>query len=184
VAISDAEAFRECLGHFPTGVTVVTSRTSDGPVGFVVGSFFSVSLDPLLVGFAAGRNSYTWSAIKRTGSFCVNVLGTHQLELSARMSGPGDRFEGISHGDAPVSGAPLLDGVPAWVDCTIDAIHPAGDHDLVVGRVEAFDVAGDNLEPLIFHRRLFGGFVQVQGGSDGEAGGAASGAAADDRAAS
>ncbi len=79
MAISDAEAFRECLGHFPTGVTVVTSRTSDGPVGFVVGSFFSVSLDPLLVGFAAGRNSYTWSAIKRTGSFCVNVLGTNQL---------------------------------------------------------------------------------------------------------
>ncbi|MEZ5374302.1 MAG: flavin reductase family protein [Microthrixaceae bacterium] len=160
----DAAAFREVLGHFPTGVTVVTSRTESGPVGFVIGSFFSVSLDPLLVGFAAGRDSSTWAAIKSTGSFCVNVLGTHQLELSGRMSGPGDRFAGISHSDAPVSGAPLLDGVPAWVDCTIDAIHPAGDHDLVVGRVEAFDAdadADEDWSPLIFHRRAFGGFVEV-----------------------
>jgi flavin reductase (DIM6/NTAB) family NADH-FMN oxidoreductase RutF len=71
VTSADVAAFRECLGHFPTGVTVVTARTEAGPVGFVVGSFFSVSLDPLLVGFAAGRNSSTWAAIKLVGSFCV-----------------------------------------------------------------------------------------------------------------
>lgn len=157
----DTMAFREALGHYPTGVTVVTARTGDGPVGFVVGSFFSVSLDPLLVGFAAGRQSSTWTAIKAAGSFCVNVLGTHQLDLSARMSGAGDRFEGVSHSEAPVSHAPLLDGVLAWVDCTIDAVHVAGDHDLVIGRVEAFDAHPDGGEPLIFLRRAFGGFAAV-----------------------
>lgn len=165
---ADVAAFRECLGHFPTGVTVVTARTEAGPVGFVIGSFFSVSLDPLLVGFAAKRESTTWTAIEQAGTFCVNILGSHQLELSARMSGPGDRFAGLSHTSAPVSGAPLLDGVPAWVDCTIDAVHPAGDHDIVVGRVEAFDAHADrSTGPLVFHRRMFGGFVEVEkvGGS-------------------
>ena len=161
VVNADAAAFRECLGHYPTGVTVVTARTEDGPAGFVVGSFFSVSLNPLLVGFAAGRESSTWGAIRPTGAFCVNVLGTHQLDLSSRMSGSGDRFEGISHSESPVSGAPLLDGVLAWVDCTIDAVHAAGDHDLVVGRVEAFDAHPDGGDPLIFHRRAFGGFAAV-----------------------
>ena len=163
VTSADVAAFRECLGHFPTGVTVVTARTEAGPVGCVVGSFFSVSLDPLLVGFAAGRHSTTWAAIRQVGSFCVNILGTDQLDLSSQMSGTDDRFSGLSHTNAPVSGAPVLDGVPAWVDCSIEAIHPAGDHDLVVGRVEAFEANADHSSgPLIFHRRAFGGFVEAE----------------------
>src|SRR5205823_12880094 len=100
---------RQVLGHFPTGVTVITAR-GEGPVGVSVAQFFSVALDPLLIGFCAIRDSSTWPAIRQAGSFCVNVLADDQEALSRRFSQADiDRFEGVARAPAP-SGAPPLGG--------------------------------------------------------------------------
>ncbi len=155
--MSQAE-FRRVLGNFATGVTVVTAPAADGetsPAGFACQSFSSLSLDPPLVSFMVGRTSTTWPRIARAGVFCVNVLGAHQGELCRgfAVSG-GNKFAGVGHDAAPVSGSPRLDGALAWVDCTVHAVHTGGDHLIVVGRVDALG-AGEEAAPLLFHRGRF-----------------------------
>jgi 3-hydroxy-9,10-secoandrosta-1,3,5(10)-triene-9,17-dione monooxygenase reductase component len=143
--------FREVLGHFPTGVTVITGTAGELPVGLTVGSFFSLSLEPCLVGFCAARTSSSWPKIKQFGRFCANVLAHDQQELCRRFSlFGGDRFCGVRW-RAGESGAPRLDGVLAWVDCTIDAVHDGGDHEICIGRVSALGIERD-CAPLIFFR--------------------------------
>ncbi|MFJ9621177.1 flavin reductase family protein [Streptomyces sp. NPDC101181] len=150
--------FRRVLGHFASGVTVISARDADGPTGFACQSFASLSLDPPLVSFMVARTSTTWPRIARAGAFCVNILGAEQGALcrAFAVSG-GDKFAGVPHGDAPATGSPLLDSVPAWIDCRVHAVHPGGDHLVVVGRVAALD-AVDEGEPLLFHRGAFGRF--------------------------
>jgi flavin reductase (DIM6/NTAB) family NADH-FMN oxidoreductase RutF len=151
--------FRQVLGHFPTGVTAVTAVGADGePVGFAVSSFFSVSLEPALVGFCAGKASSAWPAIRAAGSFCVNVLADDQEALSRQFAvrGPG-RFKGIGWVPAE-SGAPRLHGALAWIDCDIDAVHDAGDHDICVGRVRDLKVERES-GPLVFYRSGYGRFT-------------------------
>ncbi|MBT2364679.1 flavin reductase family protein [Streptomyces sp. ISL-10] len=147
---------RRVLGHFATGVTVVTTHDAEGPAGFACQSFSSLSLDPPLVVFMVGRTSMTWPRIARAGAFCVNVLAEDQGALCRgfAVSG-GDKFAGVGHSPAPVTGSPMLDGVAAWIDCTVRAVHTGGDHLIVVGRVDALD-ARDEAMPLLFHRGRFG----------------------------
>ncbi|MFG2506032.1 flavin reductase family protein [Streptomyces rubiginosohelvolus] len=153
--IAPAE-FRRVLGHFASGVTVVTARDADGPTGFACQSFASLSLDPPLVTFMVARTSTTWPRIARAGAFCVNVLGAEQGALCRGFAVSGaDKFAGVAYGDAPATGSPLLDSVPAWIDCRIHAVHTGGDHLIVVGRVEALG-AEEEGEPLLFHRGAFG----------------------------
>ncbi|GGT21342.1 hypothetical protein GCM10010271_25740 [Streptomyces kurssanovii] len=153
-----AGEFRRVLGHFASGVTVVTAAGEDGPAGFACQSFASLSLDPPLVVFMAGRTSTTWPRIARAGGFCVNILGEDQGELCRGFAVSGaDKFAGVAYRPAPVTGAPLLDGAPAWIDCTVQAVHTGGDHLLVVGRVVALDAQEDGA-PLLFHRGRFGRF--------------------------
>ncbi|MFI8267517.1 flavin reductase family protein [Streptomyces rubiginosohelvolus] len=153
--IAPAE-FRRVLGHFASGVTVVTARDADGPTGFACQSFASLSLDPPLVSFMVARTSTTWPRIARAGVFCVNVLGAEQSALCRGFAVSGsDKFAGVAYGDAPATGSPLLDSVPAWIDCRIHAVHTGGDHLIVVGRVEALG-AEEEGEPLLFHRGAFG----------------------------
>lgn len=148
--------FRRVLGHFATGVTVVTAHDEDGPAGFACQSFASLSLDPPLVAFMVARTSTTWPRIGRAGSFCVNVLGAHQGELCRGFAVSGaDKFAGVAYDAAPVTGSPRLDGAPAWIDCTLQTVHTGGDHLIVVGRVEALGATEDGA-PLIFHRGTFG----------------------------
>ncbi|MFF7204633.1 MULTISPECIES: flavin reductase family protein [unclassified Streptomyces] len=150
--------FRRVLGHFATGVTVVTTRDEDGPAGFACQSFASLSLDPPLVVFMVGRTSTTWPRIARAGAFCVNILGEEQGLLCRGFAVSGaDKFAGVAHRPAPVTGSPLLDGVPAWVDCTVQSVHTGGDHLIVVGRIAALGAAEDGA-PLLFHRGRFGRF--------------------------
>ncbi|MFE0421675.1 flavin reductase family protein [Streptomyces sp. NPDC058953] len=151
----DGTEFRRVLGRFASGVTVITARDEEGPTGFACQSFSSLSLDPPLVVFMVGRSSRTWPRIARAGVFCVNVLGETQDGLCRgfAVSG-GDKFAGVAHRPAPVTGAPLLDGVSAWVDCAVHAVHTGGDHLIIVGRVEALGTAGDG-DPLIFHGGRF-----------------------------
>ncbi|MEV7640473.1 flavin reductase family protein [Streptomyces rubiginosohelvolus] len=153
--IAPAE-FRRVLGHFASGVTVVTARDADGPTGLACQSFASLSLDPPLVTFMVARTSTTWPRIARAGVFCVNILGAEQGALCRGFAVSGaDKFAGVAYGDAPATGSPLLDSVPAWIDCRIHAVHTGGDHLIVVGRVEALG-AEEEGEPLLFHRGAFG----------------------------
>ncbi|MBM7058432.1 flavin reductase family protein [Streptomyces durocortorensis] len=150
--------FRRVLGHFASGVTVVTACDADGPAGFACQSFASLSLDPPLVSFMVARTSTTWPRIARAGAFCVNILGAEQGALCRGFAVSGaDKFAGVAYGDAPATGSPLLDSVPAWIDCRIHAVHTGGDHLIVVGRVEALGAAEEG-EPLLFHRGAFGRF--------------------------
>lgn len=147
----DAGRFRQILGHFCTGVTVVTSMDGSEPVGFACQSFSSLSLDPPLVLFCPSRTSRTWARIQRTGYFGVNVLAEDQREVSRRFGRPGaDRFAGLGWAPSP-NGAPIIDGVLTWVDCVMEAVHGAGDHFVVIGRVTDLGPQGDG-RPLLFYR--------------------------------
>ncbi|MEV0258345.1 flavin reductase family protein [Streptomyces sp. NPDC050732] len=163
----DRGEFRRVLGNFATGVTVITSPPAedaggiDGPAGFACQSFASLSLDPPLVSFMVARTSTTWPRIARAGVFCVNILGADQGELCRAFAVSGaDKFAGVEYDAAPVSGSPRLAGAPAWVDCTIQAVHTGGDHLIVVGRVDALGATGDDADPLLFHRGTFGRFTR------------------------
>ncbi|WP_239502212.1 flavin reductase family protein, partial [Streptomyces qinglanensis] len=111
-----------------------------------------------------GRTSTSWPRIARAGVFCVNVLAADQGELCRAFAVSGaDKFAGVSHRPAPVTGSPLLAGVAAWIDCEIHAVHTGGDHLIVVGRVRALDAAEDAGDPLVFHRGRLGTFAPVDG---------------------
>ena len=148
------------LGHFVTGVTVITASTDGGPVGLAVNSFTSVSLDPPLVAFCAAHSSSTWPHIQGAGHFCVNIVAEDQEEVCRLFATKdADRFTTIKWRTATHSGAPILEDVLAWIDCTIDAEHEAGDHVIVVGRVQELGVERDG-KPLVFYK---GGYGRYQG---------------------
>lgn len=152
----DEARFKEVLGHFATGVTIVTAMEDGLPVGFTCQAFTSLSLHPPMVALAPAKTSTSWPRIRRAGFFCVNVLGSHQEALcrTFAVSG-GDKFTGIAW-HLGASGAPVLDGSLAVVECRLGVIHDAGDHELVTGEVLAMEV-GTGV-PLLFYR---GGFAQL-----------------------
>ena len=139
-------------------MTVVTGLVGGRPLGLAVSSFTSVSLEPALVAFCVSVRSLTWPGLRAEGgTFCVNILAADQEALSRAFAARGpDRFEGVGWRPAP-SGAPVLAGVLAWIDCTVDAEHEAGDHVIVVGRVRALDVEHEG-RPLVFYRGGYGRF--------------------------
>lgn len=132
----DTARFRQVLGHFPTGVTIVTGLSASGePGGLTIGSFCSVSLEPPLVGFLPGVSSRSWADIAPGGSFCVNILGADQGDLCWRFAKESEgRFDGIDWQKAP-SGSPILPGVIGWIDCSTEQVIEMGDHWFVLGRV-------------------------------------------------
>ncbi|MDE3085981.1 MAG: flavin reductase family protein [Acidobacteriota bacterium] len=153
----DTARFREVLGHFPTGVTIVTAIEGPEPVGFTCQAFASLSLDPPLVVLAPGKGSTSWPRIATVGRFCVNVLAEDQEALCRdfAVSG-GDKFAGVGWRPAG-NGAPLLEGVLAWVECRFVEAYDAGDHELVVGLVEEMGVE-PHRRPLLYYRGGFGRF--------------------------
>ncbi|MFJ8296231.1 flavin reductase family protein [Streptomyces sp. NPDC094447] len=154
----DPAEFRRVLGHFASGVTIVTALDTDGPAGFACQSFASLSLDPPLIAFMVARTSTTWPRIASAGTFCVNILGAGQGPLCRSFAVSGaDKFAGVDWIPSPASGSPRLAGAPAWIDCAIAAVHTGGDHLIVVGRVEALGAQEDgDASPLLFHRGRFG----------------------------
>jgi flavin reductase (DIM6/NTAB) family NADH-FMN oxidoreductase RutF len=155
----DSARFRQVLGHFPTGVTVITAATPAGPAGLCVGSFTSVSLDPPLVAFCAGDQSTSWPRIEAAGHYCVNILAEDQEEVARVFAGKAeDKFTGAGWRPSPATGAPVLADVLAWIDCRIDAVHRAGDHSIVVGRVLDLEI-GHEGRPLVFFRGGFGRYT-------------------------
>jgi len=154
----DPARYRQVLGHFPTGVTVITTEHDGARIGLAVGSFFSVSLDPALVGFCAGAQSTSWPKIRAAGRFCVNVLGSGQEDVCRVFAGKSaDKFAGLGYDAAPYSGAPRINDALAWIDCELEGVHPGGDHDIVIGRVHDLAVAEEGT-PLVFFR---GGYAQI-----------------------
>lgn len=145
---------RRVLGQFATGVTIVTGSDAEGPVGFACQSFTSVSLDPPLVLFCPAHTSTSWPRIRSGGVFSVNVLADDQLEVCrAFASSGGDKFDGVAWHET--AWGPALDDVLATVHCDIEAVHPAGDHDVVIGRVRRL-VTHRESAPLLFFRGQFG----------------------------
>ena len=153
--IVDTGAMREVLGHFASGVTVVTALTADGPAGFTCQSFSSLSLDPPLVAFAPARSSQTWPALRAIGRFCVNVLAEGQDAVSQSFARSGvDKFAEVPWSPS-AHGSPVLDGVVAWIDGELWAEYDGGDHSIVVARV--LDLGADpERRPLLFHRGSYG----------------------------
>ncbi|TQM36964.1 flavin reductase family protein [Pseudonocardia cypriaca] len=150
----DGARMRAVLGHFASGVVVITASGPDGPLGFTCQSFSSLSLEPPLVSFCPAGTSTTWPRIRAVGRFCVNVLAADHSDLSTAFARSGtDKYAGVRWRPAP-SGAPVLDGVAAWIDCTLEHEYPGGDHTIVAGRVH--DLAADETrEPLLFHRGAY-----------------------------
>ena len=153
--IVDPAAMREVLGHFASGVTVVTAVTDDGPIGFTCQSFSSLSLDPPLVVFAPARSSHTWRRLRDIGRFCVNVLAEGQDAVSQNFarSAP-DKFARVPWTPS-AHGAPVLDDIVAWIDGELWAEYDGGDHTLVVARVLDLGAHPDR-RPLLFHRGAYG----------------------------
>jgi 3-hydroxy-9,10-secoandrosta-1,3,5(10)-triene-9,17-dione monooxygenase reductase component len=157
ISIDPAE-FRRVLGHYPTGVAVITSADATGaPLALVVGTFTSVSLDPPLVGFLPTKGSASWAAIAETGQFAVNVLGSQSVALCGQMAGRGDKFAGVDY-QLSERGLPLLADALVVIECKIAWTHEAGDHDFVLGRVVALDVVRED-DPMLFWRGAYGGFA-------------------------
>lgn len=153
----DSAKFRQVLGHFPTGVTVVTAVHEGRPVGMAVGSFASLSLEPPQVLFCAGSYSSTWPKIRDAGHFCVNILADDQEDVCRVFAGKAaDKFEGIGWTHSG-NGSPLLHGVLASIDCRVEQVVPSGDHDVVIGAVEDLAVHHEG-GPLLFFRGGYGRF--------------------------
>lgn len=152
-----ARRFRDVLGRYCSGVTVVTSVSGGEPVGMTCQSFASVSLDPPLVMFIPAKTSRAWPLMQRAGHFCVNFLGAGQEELSNRMASKGaDKFAGVGWSTSK-TGSALLDGVIGYVDCTVHAVHEAGDHYLVIGRVQDMELLGGDGSPapLLYYQGAY-----------------------------
>jgi flavin reductase (DIM6/NTAB) family NADH-FMN oxidoreductase RutF len=148
---TDTRAFRDALGRFATGVTIVTTLAPDGtPDGLTANSFTSVSLDPPLVLFCIARTATSWDAFAGAQAFAVHVLASHQRDLSARFaSRVADKFEGIPW-ERGRGGVPVLAESLATFECAMHATHDAGDHRILIGRVEAFSHQSSEA-PLLYY---------------------------------
>lgn len=146
----DADQYRSALGLWATGVTIVTARAGDEIHGMTASDFAGVSLDPPLVMVCADKTANTLAVIEKGRNMCVNLLAAGQDALSNRFASKKHewtRFDGLECGEAS-TGAPLIPGALASLDCEIVAIHDAGDHVIVVGRVD--EVVSGEGAPLLY----------------------------------
>ena len=155
----DPAEFKRILGHWVTGVSVVTSRPEGAePCGLTANAFCSVSLDPPLVLVCVEKSADSHACIARAQAFCVNVLSSDDERIARKFSEGehGTKFEGIAY-HTEQTGAPVLEAALAWVDCRLWASYEAGDHTILVGQV----VAGDAHEgtPILYYRGGFGRFT-------------------------
>jgi flavin reductase (DIM6/NTAB) family NADH-FMN oxidoreductase RutF len=157
VSEPDLVQYREVAGHFATGVVVITSIGTDGPLGFTCQTFGSHSLDPVLVTFSARSSSVSWPQIREIGPLAVNVLAHDQREIALAFAVTStDKFDGISWhpGD---NGAPLIDGALAHMEGRLVDDVTFGDHDIAVAAIDRFELVGG--VPLVYYRGGFGTFT-------------------------
>ncbi|WP_284764352.1 flavin reductase family protein [Arthrobacter sp. efr-133-R2A-63] len=152
------QRLRHVLGHFATGLTVITAATESGLAGFTCQSFASLSLDPALVSFSPSRTSSTWPVLREAARFTVNVLPAGPQHLASQFARSGtDKFAGVPHSPSPL-GNPILGQALAWGDCEFHREYDGGDHTIVVASVRALSARAD-AEPLLFFR---GEYLEVQ----------------------
>ena len=152
-ASGGVEELKAVMGHFATGVAVVTAMEDTGPIGFTCQSVLSLSLDPPLLALAPAKTSTSWPRIRVAGRFRVNILADTQVDVCRAFArSGGDKFSGIEWSTG-TTGAPVILSSLAWVECTLELAHDAGDHELVIGRVVGLAV-GDG-KPLVFFRSRF-----------------------------
>lgn len=161
----DRRAFRTALGHFPTGVVIVTAPVEGGePLAMTVSSFNAVSLDPPLVLFSVDRGAPSLRHLLAARSFGISVLRREQSELSGRFShAKGRKWDGIEP-DLGMTGCPLIKQCLATYECEHFAAHEGGDHLIIIGRVVRFEIAPEG-EPLVFFRGAYHGIAA--GDADG-----------------
>jgi 3-hydroxy-9,10-secoandrosta-1,3,5(10)-triene-9,17-dione monooxygenase reductase component len=157
VLAPDDAAMRTVLGHFATGVAIITAIEGGEPVGMACNSFTSVSLDPPLVLFCAAKASSTWPRIQAATKWAANILNEDGEQVCRVFAQKGaDRFAQVAH-TLGRSGSPLLEDAIAYIDCETVAEHDAGDHILVVGKVLELGYAPEG-KPLLFYRGGYGRF--------------------------
>jgi 3-hydroxy-9,10-secoandrosta-1,3,5(10)-triene-9,17-dione monooxygenase reductase component len=147
----DPARFRSVMGHFATGVTVVTATTTDGPVGMTANAVCSLSLDPLLLLVAFDNEARTLPAVRATGRFGVNVLAAGQADLARLFASKlpeSEKFAGVPH--TVHDGIPVIEDALAWVGCRLERLIPGGDHTIGIGAVEAAEAGAG--APLLWYR--------------------------------
>ena len=154
--------FRQAMGNFCTGVTVVTGVAGGAPVGFAAQSFVSLSLDPPLIAVCPAKSSSSWPRIREVGNFCINILAADQLWICQAMAQSGaDKFTDVDWRTG-ITGAPIINGGLAYVDCRLVDEHEAGDHTIAVGAVKDFELVDSAAQPLLFMRGGYGVFGGTQ----------------------
>ena len=146
-------SFREALGHYASGITVITSHIDDEPIGFTCQSFHSVSMNPPLVSFSVMSSSASYPKIRQAGRFAVNILSDEQVKISNQFARRGtDKWQEVEWRESPL-GNPIIVGSLHWLDCEIHAEHAAGDHLIVIGEVKALNPQeAAAMQPLLYYK--------------------------------
>ena len=145
-------AYRDTIGHFASGVTIVTSTGPSGPAGMTTNAVSSLSLDPLLLLVCFERSSRTLAVVRESRRFAVNILPADEAELAAVFASKRvarEKFESITHVDA--HGVPVLDAALAWLACELRELYPGGDHVIGIGEVVGMG-SGTERPPLVYYR--------------------------------
>ena len=157
-APTDGKALRHAFGRFGTGVTVITTRTAQGPLGMTANSFSSVSLDPPLVLWSAALRSKRHDAFAQAEQFCIHILSAEQQALATHFAGQGHDFTGFNWNDGP-KGAPQIAGCLAAFHCTRFDVHAAGDHSIILGQISHAAACAGQGAGLLFDQGRFGAFA-------------------------
>ena len=148
-------AFRDTIGHFASGVTIVTTTGPDGPAGMTTNAVTSLSLDPLLLLVCFERSSRTLTAVRASQRFAVNILRAEDHELARVFASKRiarEKFESVTHVES--HGVPVLDGALAWIACELRELRPGGDHVIGIGEVIGMG-AGEPADPLVYYRGAY-----------------------------
>lgn len=149
----DSSHFRKALGHYASGITVISSLVEGEPIGFTCQSFYSVSMNPPLVSFSVMAGSASYPKIRQAGRFAVNILSDKQVRISNQFAQRGaDKWQGIEWWESPL-GNPVIANSVQWLDCEIYAEHAAGDHVIVIGEVKALGPEYSAIrQPLVYFK--------------------------------
>lgn len=161
----DGAAFREVMASLPTAVSVVTAMDENGaPRGLTCSAVCSVSADPPQILVCINQRNGSLAAIRHSGAFVVNVLGSAAAQLSDQFASPlAEKFADVSWRPAPSSGLPVLDGsAHAFIDCELTADISSGSHAILVGSVQACGTDFDAMHPLLYWRRSYGTWLEHQ----------------------
>lgn len=151
--VIETSGFRAALGHYASGITVITSQLDGEPLGFTCSSFYSVSMSPPLVSFSVMAGSASYPMMRQAGRFAVNILSDEQVEISRRFARRGaDKWDGVGRLESPL-GNPVIASSLHWLDCLIHAEHVAGDHLIVIGEVKAMSSRNNAAaRPLLYYQ--------------------------------